>query len=129
MEDTCPVVLPPQDGMTTHTSWGRTNGKLKVYSYVALQVQQLKQKWDAIDGLKAQAEQQAQQVAKLEADVAKLQADLDELPGESAASTQGSQAAPSEEIQALKKQVADLNTEVGPQFIFNFKETNAECQL
>ncbi|EIE27053.1 P-loop containing nucleoside triphosphate hydrolase protein [Coccomyxa subellipsoidea C-169] len=74
-------------------------------------VQQLKQKWDAIDGLKAQAEQQAQQVAKLEADVAKLQADLDELPGESSASTQGSQAAPSEEILALKKQVADLNTE------------------
>lgn len=48
----------------------------------------------------------------MEDDVARLQAELDKLPEQAGLATQGSQAQPSEEVKALKKELADLNAEV-----------------
>ncbi|KAK9915722.1 hypothetical protein WJX75_003203 [Coccomyxa subellipsoidea] len=74
-------------------------------------VNQLKLKWEAIDNLKAEADQREQQIARMEDDVARLQAELDKLPEQAGLATQGSQAQPSEEVKALKKELADLNAE------------------
>ncbi len=78
-------------------------------------VQSLKlaKKWDELEGLRAKAEQRAEQLAKLDAEVARLQAELDELPNEPARATQGTQGIQSDEIRELRAQLSALNEEVG----------------
>ncbi len=75
-----------------------------------VQSPQLAKKWDEVEGLRAQAELRAEQIANLDSEVARLQAELDELPGEPAQATQGMQ---SDEIKELRAQVSALNDEVG----------------
>lgn len=74
---------------------------------------QLGQKWDAIGALKTQAEQNAEHIAKLEADVARLQQELDALPNDAAQPTQGTQAQPSNELRLLRQEHQELVNEVG----------------
>lgn len=81
-----------------------------------VQSSQLAKKWDEIEGLRAQAELRAEQIAKLDAEVASLQAELDELPSEPTRATQGTQGMQSDEIRELRAQVSALNDEVGYQW-------------
>jgi chromosome segregation ATPase len=73
-----------------------------------LQRGQIEQKWEAIEGLAAEAKQHKDGIARLEAEVARLRADLADAPEES------TQAGPPEELQTLRNKLLELNTQVGP---------------